>query len=129
MALLLSALRRQPRLAAVGGAVDQSEATHQPPSLLVREGQSAQPGENVLSELRPLPRSLAGRATDDLARRAHRPRIAVRQLDDPEERVDERVLELDLIEAPVLAAVAGPGDASLDTGGDRALRVDQVHAV
>src|SRR5437867_3489578 len=130
MAVLpFSALRRQPALAAVRGPVDQSEAAHQPPVLLVREAEPTQPREDVLSELGPLPFALAGRAPDDLARRAHRPRIAVRQLDDPEERVDERVLELDLIEAPVLAAVAGPGDASLDTGGDRALRVDQVHAV
>src|SRR5437867_2797808 len=130
MAVLpFSALRRQPALAAVRGPVDQSEAAHQPPVLLVREAEPTQPREDVLSELGPLPFALAGRAPDDLARRTHRPGVPVRQLDEPEERVDERVLELELVETPTLAAVARAGDVPVDARGDTALRIEHVDAV
>src|SRR5262245_25852067 len=126
MTLLLSALRRQPRLAAVRGPVDQSESAHQPPVLVVREAEPSQPREDVLSELRPLPLALAGRASHDLAGRADRPRIAVRQLDDPEQRIDERILDLQVVERPLLTAVARASDAALDAARDRALRIEHV---
>src|SRR6266852_7398969 len=125
----VSALRRQPGLAAVRGAVDESVAADQPAVLLVGEAEPAQPGEDVLSELGALPCRLARQPPHHLARRAHRPARAVRQLDQAEERIDERILDLDLVEAPALAAVVGTRDAPLDAGRETTLRVDHVDAV
>src|SRR5207302_10821597 len=125
----VSALRRQPGLAAVGGPIDEPVSADHPAVLLVGEAEPAQPGEHVLPELGALPRRLPGLVPHDLARGAHRPARAIGQLDHAEERVDERVLDLDLVERPALAAVFGARDASLDAGGEAALGVGHVHAV
>src|SRR2546428_3989058 len=110
----VSALRRQPGLAAVGGAIDESVATDEPSVLLVGEAEPAQPRQHVLAELGPVPRRLARLPPHHLARGAYRPAGAVGHLDHPEERIDERVLDLDLLERPALPAVVGPREASLD---------------
>src|SRR5256712_13274532 len=101
----VSALRRQPGLALGGGWVDEAVPADHPAVLLVGEAEPAQPGEHVLPELGALPRRLPGLVPHDLAGGAHCPTRAVGQLDHAEERIDERILDLDLVEGPALAAV------------------------
>src|SRR6266404_2859235 len=76
----VSALRRQPGLAAVRGAIDEPVSADHPAVLLIGEAEPAQPGEHVLPELGALPRRLPGLVPHDLARGAHRPARAVGQL-------------------------------------------------
>src|SRR5437899_5913544 len=116
----VSALRRQPGLAAVGGPIDEAVSADHPAVLLVGEAEPAQPGEHVLPELGALPRRLSGLVPHDLAGGAHRPARAVGQLEHAEERIDEGILDLDLLERPALAAVGGAGEAPLDAGGEAA---------
>src|SRR5207245_9691761 len=115
----VSALRRQPGLAAVGGPIDEAVSADHPAVLLVGEAEPAQPGAHVLPELGALPRRLPGLVPHDLARRAHRPARAVGQLEHAEERVDERIPDPARVGGPALPAVArardgrlGPGDAA-----------------
>src|SRR5262249_46310166 len=110
-------------------AIDEAESADHPAVLGVREAESPQPREHVLTELRALPRRLARGPADHLARGTHRPAVAVRQLDDPEERIDERVLDLELVERPALSAVRRAGDVALDAGRHAVLRVRHVDAV
>src|SRR5438093_10230711 len=125
----VSAWRRQPGVAAVGGPIDEAVSADHAAVLLVGEAEPAQPGEHVLPEFGALPRRLPGLVPHDLAGGAHRPARAVGQLEHAEERVDERILELELVEGPALAAVGGARDAPLDAGGQAALRVQHGHAV
>src|SRR5437667_9849420 len=109
----VSALRRQPGLAAVGGAIDQPVSADEPAVLLVGEAEPAQPGEHVLSELGAVPRRLARLPPHHLARGAHCPARPARALDRAGERIDEWIVALDLIERPPLPAVVGARGVSL----------------
>src|SRR6266446_8888313 len=128
-----SALRRQPALASVRGAIDQPVAADQPAVLLVGEADAVQPREHVLPELGAMPHRFARLAPHDFTRQPRGPARAIGQLGHAQERIDERVVDLDLVEAPPLSAVAGAGDVALEARRNRldrkSTRLNSSHLV